>query len=104
MTIDSTAAKIGRSMKKCAITAVTPRKKILRIEDRGSRIEDRCLRSSILDPRSSIFVLAGRRGLRLAGFGRWFPRGGLGERRHGHRLRLDLHARPDLLQPADDHP
>src|SRR3982074_447276 len=74
MTIDSTDAKIGRSMKKREIMADT-------LSGLGLGGPLRC--------RS-----AGSRRRR-------FPPGRLAERRHGRPLRLDLHARAHLLQPAD---
>ena len=85
MTIDSTVAKIGRSMKKCEIIG---------------------LAAPHLGAVAGLSALGGRRLRRLPACAarrrRLVP--ALAERRHRHPLRLDLHARPDLLQAADDDP
>src|SRR5947199_1380959 len=80
MTMLSTEAKIGRSMKKCEIMVGAPSALLVLARRRG------------------LLVFAGRRGL-------WpFPDGGrrraAGERRHGGLVGLDLQVRPNLLDAA----
>src|SRR4051794_17538266 len=70
----STVAKIGRSMKK---------------------------RDSMADGSSLLAPLGGRSGFPSPGGGG--RRRGRTQGRHGHGLRLDLHVRANLRQPADEH-